>query len=123
MGTLIAIGLYMTLVSYKDIFGRYAEDLEAAPHYAEPDSQTPNLEPCPKTRETLRLSLIAHDPSTYEHSKRVRRWAALLARQASVSDRHLLAAIDAAALLHDVGKLEISVRLLNKPGPLTLTEY
>jgi len=113
----------MTLMSYKGIFSRYAEDLEAAPRDAELDPQTPRLEPSPKTRETLRLAMFAHDPSTYEHSERVQRWAALLARQSSVSDHHLLAAIDAAALLHDVGKLGISVRLLNKPGPLTLSEY
>ena len=35
----------------------------------------------------------------------------------------MLAAIDAAALLHDIGKLGIPDRLLHKPGPLTPDEY
>jgi putative nucleotidyltransferase with HDIG domain len=67
--------------------------------------------------------MAAHDLPTYQHSERVQRWAALLARQTLISDEQLLTAIDAAALLHDVGKLGISVRLLNKPGPLTIAEY
>ena len=35
----------------------------------------------------------------------------------------MLEAIDAAALLHDIGKLGIPDRLLQKPGPLTADEY
>jgi putative nucleotidyltransferase with HDIG domain len=35
----------------------------------------------------------------------------------------MLEAIEVAALLHDIGKLGIPDRLLQKPGPLTATEY
>ena len=53
----------------------------------------------------------------------MRRYATALAGQAGIDDPSLLQAIDAAALLHDVGKLAIPDGLLDKPGPLTSDEY
>ena len=46
-----------------------------------------------------------------------------LASRANIGDERLLRALDAGALLHDVGKLAIPDRLLHKPGPLTPNEY
>jgi diguanylate cyclase (GGDEF)-like protein/putative nucleotidyltransferase with HDIG domain len=40
-----------------------------------------------------------------------------------VTDPHLLRAIEAAALLHDMGKLAVPEYILNKPGPLTPAEF
>jgi HD-GYP domain-containing protein (c-di-GMP phosphodiesterase class II) len=113
----------MTLGFYVDILSRQLEELPPARCAAELDSRAPSPEAHLIGRETLQEAMAAHDLLTYEHSERVQRWAALLARQAAISDDQLLTAIDAAALLHDVGKLGISVRLLNKPGPLTVAEY
>ena len=67
--------------------------------------------------------MTTRDELTHEHSQRVQRFAVALAREAGVRDERLLSAIDAAALLHDIGKLAIPDRLLHKPGPLTAEEY
>jgi putative nucleotidyltransferase with HDIG domain len=67
--------------------------------------------------------MAARDLATWEHADRVRRYALALARQARIVDEPLLHAIEAAALLHDIGKLAIPDSLLYKPGPLTPDEY
>ena len=71
----------------------------------------------------LAKAIAVRDLATWEHADRVRRYATALARQAGIEDEHLLQAIEAAALLHDVGKLAIPDGLLDKPGPLTADEY
>jgi putative nucleotidyltransferase with HDIG domain len=71
----------------------------------------------------LSRAIAIRDLATFEHAERVRRYATALARQAGVVEESLLQAIDAAALLHDVGKLAIPDGLLDKPGPLTADEY
>jgi putative nucleotidyltransferase with HDIG domain len=65
----------------------------------------------------------ARDGFAHEHARRVQRYAVALAREANILDHRMLEAIDAAALLHDIGKLGIPDRLLHKPGPLTAAEY
>jgi putative nucleotidyltransferase with HDIG domain len=67
--------------------------------------------------------MTSRDGFTYLHAQRVQRYAAALAVEACISDRRMLEAINAAALLHDIGKLGIPDRLLQKPGPLTPDEY
>ena len=67
--------------------------------------------------------MAARESSTYEHAKRVRHYAMALAAQAGIADPEILRTIETAALLHDVGKLAIPDRLLDKPGPLTSEEY
>ena len=67
--------------------------------------------------------MTARDGFTHQHAQRVQRYAAALAAAACIDDRRMLEAIDGAALLHDIGKLGIPDRLLQKPGPLTPDEY
>jgi putative nucleotidyltransferase with HDIG domain len=67
--------------------------------------------------------MAARDLGTFEHAKRVRRYAAALAAKVGIVDRDVLRTIQTAALFHDVGKLAISDVLLGKPGPLTPDEY
>jgi putative nucleotidyltransferase with HDIG domain len=67
--------------------------------------------------------MSARDSFTHAHSRRVQRFAVALAGEADIRDRRMLEAIDAAALLHDIGKLGIPDQLLHKPGPLTAHEY
>jgi putative nucleotidyltransferase with HDIG domain len=69
------------------------------------------------------LVMAARDRSLYEHGQRVQRYAVALADEAAITDERVLVAIDAAALLHDIGKLGIPETLLRKPGPLTPEEY
>ncbi|HMF93180.1 MAG TPA: HD-GYP domain-containing protein [Vicinamibacterales bacterium] len=71
----------------------------------------------------LARAIAARDLTTWQHADRVRRYATALAAQAGIDDESLVLAIDAAALLHDVGKLAIPDELLDKPGPLTSDEY
>jgi putative nucleotidyltransferase with HDIG domain len=73
--------------------------------------------------EALARAMAARDGLTHEHARRVQRYALALAGEVSIGDDRTLGAIDAAALLHDIGKLGIPDRLLEKPGPLTPPEY
>jgi len=73
--------------------------------------------------EAFARAMTARDESTHEHAQRVRRFALALAEEAGIDDERMLEAIEAAALLHDIGKLGIPDRLLNKPGPLTPDEF
>jgi putative nucleotidyltransferase with HDIG domain len=73
--------------------------------------------------QALVRTMVARDASTHAHALRVQRYAGALARQSRISDERVLTTINAAALLHDVGKLAISDQLLHKPGPLTPEEY
>lgn len=73
--------------------------------------------------EALARAMAARDALTHDHARRVQRYALALADEISISEDRTMAALDVAALLHDVGKLGIPDRLLNKPGPLTPDEY
>ena len=63
----------------------------------------------------LVLALSVHDKATRGHSERVRVFADLIADELKI-DEDGQARLRWAALLHDVGKLEVPVALLNKPG-------
>jgi putative nucleotidyltransferase with HDIG domain len=73
--------------------------------------------------EALTRAMSTRDRLTHEHSRRVQRLAVAVAHETGINDRRMLEAIDIAALLHDVGKLGIPDRMLDKPGPLTPDEY
>jgi putative nucleotidyltransferase with HDIG domain len=75
------------------------------------------------TVETLAMAIDAKDDVTHSHVRRVQAYAAALARELGVTDEVSLKAIEAAALLHDTGKLGIPERILNKPGGLTPSEF
>ena len=75
------------------------------------------------TVETLAMAIDAKDDVTHSHVRRVQAYAMGLARALSITDITTLKAIEAAALLHDTGKLAVPERILNKPGKLTATEF
>jgi putative nucleotidyltransferase with HDIG domain len=75
------------------------------------------------TIETLAMAIDAKDQITHGHIRRVQGYAVGLARRMGVSDEKLLSAIEAAALLHDMGKLAVPEYILNKPGKLTPAEF
>jgi putative nucleotidyltransferase with HDIG domain len=70
----------------------------------------------------LLASLSIHDRRTRGHCERVRAYNDLLAEELGLSqaDRDRLRW---AALIHDIGKLRVSPRLLNKPAAPTLDEW
>lgn len=75
------------------------------------------------TIETLAMAIDAKDQITHGHIRRVQAYAVGLAKAVGVSDEKLLKAIEAAALLHDMGKLAVPEHILNKPGKLTAAEF
>ena len=66
---------------------------------------------------------MAYDDTTRQHLGRVREYAVNLARALGITDDSMIAGIDEAALFHDIGKLAIPARILNKPGSLTDSEF
>jgi putative nucleotidyltransferase with HDIG domain len=75
------------------------------------------------TVETLATAIDAKDEATHGHIRRVQIAAVALARELGVTDEQTIQAIEAAALLHDAGKIAIPEHILNKPGKLTAAEF
>jgi putative nucleotidyltransferase with HDIG domain len=75
------------------------------------------------TIETLAMAIDAKDDVTHSHVRRVQAYATGLARALGFTDDATLKAIQAAALLHDTGKLAVPEHILNKPGKLTAAEF
>jgi|RhiMetdeSRZDD1v2_1073273.scaffolds.fasta_scaffold94762_1 putative nucleotidyltransferase with HDIG domain len=75
------------------------------------------------TIETLAMAVDAKDQITHGHIRRVQVYAVELAKRVGVQNEQQLRAIEAAALLHDMGKLAIPEHILNKPGKLTVAEF
>jgi len=75
------------------------------------------------TVETLATAIDAKDEVTHGHIRRVQHAAVALAKELGVKDEQTIRAIEAAALLHDTGKIAIPEHILNKPGKLTHAEY
>jgi len=73
--------------------------------------------------QTLRISevdiWIGRDRSLVAHSFRVAIYATLLARDLGIQDDRALKSLAAAAMLHDVGKLRLPARVLNKTKALS----
>ena len=75
------------------------------------------------TVETLATAIDAKDEVTHDHVRRVQQGTLELARVMGVTDAGELRAIEAAALLHDTGKIAVPEHILNKPGKLTAAEF
>jgi len=74
------------------------------------------------TVEALAAAIEAKDPYTRGHSKRVTQFAIVLAERFGVSDAELRT-LQYGATLHDVGKIGIDEKILNKPDKLTAEEF
>jgi putative nucleotidyltransferase with HDIG domain len=74
------------------------------------------------TIETLATAIDAKDQVTHGHIRRVQNFAIAMARKIGIREEAQIRAIEAAALLHDMGKLAVPDYILNKPGPLTSPE-
>jgi HD domain len=66
--------------------------------------------------------LEARDPYTHGHSRRVARHSERVARELGLAPE-LVAKIRAAALVHEIGKINVPRPILNKPGELTDAEF
>jgi HD-GYP domain-containing protein (c-di-GMP phosphodiesterase class II) len=74
------------------------------------------------TVEALAAAIEAKDPYTRGHSKRVTQFGIVLAERFGVSDTELRT-LQYGATLHDIGKIGIDEKILNKPGKLTPEEF
>ncbi|CAN5616489.1 hypothetical protein BH24CHL1_BH24CHL1_20060 [soil metagenome] len=101
-----------------------AENIVESISAMEPDDQI--LEATPARIDLIARAFAqiidAKSPFTYQHSEGVARVAGALAIQLGLSedDRHQEVR---AGLLHDIGKLGVANRILDKPGKLTNEEF
>ncbi len=75
------------------------------------------------TIETLAQAIDARDQVTHDHIRRVQLYAMRLADELHVTDQADRRALEAASLLHDMGKIAVPEHILNKPGKLTRSEF
>ena len=69
------------------------------------------------------MAIDAKDQITHGHIRRVQHYAVGLAGRMGITGAAQLKAIEAASLLHDMGKLAVPEYILNKPGKLTPAEF
>jgi putative nucleotidyltransferase with HDIG domain len=75
-----------------------------------------------RTIETLAVAVEAKDQTTRDHLARVEVYAMEIGRELGLSEIELKA-LEAAALLHDIGKLAVPEYIISKPGKLTPEEF
>lgn len=68
------------------------------------------------------LKVTAHDYYTYTHSVNLSVLGLLFGKHLALNP-HSLNSLGIGMLLHDVGKIEVPLEILNKPGRLTKEEY
>ena len=113
----VALILPLLLLSYTTVRTSLGRAEDADRHVAKVDRLYLS------TIETLATAIDAKDEVTHGHIRRVQMGAVGLARKLGVHDEATIKAIEAAALLHDTGKLAIPEHILNKPGKLTTEEF
>ncbi|MCK5242821.1 response regulator [bacterium] len=74
------------------------------------------------TIRSLVATVEAKDTYTFGHSARVGRYTLMLAKQLALP-AHEIRQLKYLALLHDIGKINISEKILRKRGPLTNDEW
>jgi diguanylate cyclase (GGDEF)-like protein/putative nucleotidyltransferase with HDIG domain len=70
----------------------------------------------------LAEALDIRDTGTGQHSHTVARYAEMMARELGLEEERI-ERVRLAGVLHDIGKIGISDRVLTKPGPLDSTEW
>jgi putative nucleotidyltransferase with HDIG domain len=75
-----------------------------------------------RTVQALVAAVEAKDPYTRWHSTNVAKYAVAIARDMGISPSHL-EEIHIASILHDVGKIGISERIISKPDRLSREEF
>lgn len=67
-------------------------------------------------------ALKHYDEWTYQHSVRVNCYSMKIGASLNLNEK-MMADLNTASLLHDIGKLAIPISILDKPGKLTEGEY
>lgn len=105
--------MYLIYRSYR----LYRHRLEAERRHAE-EMAAVHL----RTIEALALAIDAKDHTTHDHLRRVQVYAEEMAKALGL-DNNERQALQAAALLHDIGKLAVPEHIISKPGRLTPEEF
>lgn len=105
VGVLAAVLVLLPLLVARWAFGQYAAEREAYE----------------RTVRTLVAAVETKDFYTRGHSERVAHGAELIARRISMAENRV-ESLRFAGLLHDMGKLGVPTRLLQKDGPLSADE-
>ena len=100
--------VYLMYRSYRLYLGK----LEAEKLHAEQVSKL-HL----RTIETLALAIEAKDQTTGDHLQRVRIYAMEVGRELGLNEDET-EALQAASVLHDIGKLAVPEHIISKPGSL-----
>jgi diguanylate cyclase (GGDEF)-like protein/putative nucleotidyltransferase with HDIG domain len=106
-------GAYLIYRSYEMYLGRLEKEKR---HVSEEASL--HL----RTIEALSLAIEAKDQSSHGHLRRVQVFAREIAKELGLSQEEIRA-VEAGALLHDIGKLAVPEYILSKPGRLTPEEF
>ncbi len=75
-----------------------------------------------RTIESLAMAIEAKDHDTHDHLLRVRVYVTEIGKALNLTEGEMQA-VKTAALLHDIGKLAVPERIINKPGKLTPDEF
>ncbi len=75
-----------------------------------------------RTIEALAMAIDAKDECTQEHLRRVQVYSVSIARKMNLPEEEIQA-LQAAAILHDIGKLAVPDYIISKPGKLTPEEF
>jgi len=75
-----------------------------------------------RTIEALALAIEAKDHTTHDHLQRVRIYAMEIAKDLGLGEDDT-EALQAASVLHDIGKLAVPEHIISKPGKLTPEEF
>jgi putative nucleotidyltransferase with HDIG domain len=115
--TAIALILPLLLISYLTLRSSFGRLEDSKVHVAQLNRLLLS------TVETLATAIDAKDEVTHDHVRRVQQGTLGLARELGVTDDETLKGLEAAALLHDTGKIAVPEHILNKPGKLTPAEF
>lgn len=105
--------IYLVYHSYRLYLGRLEEETRHVGEMADLHL---------RTIHSLALAIDARDGTTHGHLRRVQVYARELSRELGLSEEERRA-LDAAALLHDIGKLAVPEYIISKPGKLTTEEF
>ena len=75
-----------------------------------------------RTIEALAMAIEAKDECTHEHLRRVQIYSLAVASHMQLDDEQTQA-LQAASILHDIGKLAVPDYIISKPGKLTPEEF
>jgi len=112
----LALAVPVPMVIYY-AFKTYHSKIEDERRHAEQMSEVHR-----STLEALAMAIDAKDQTTHQHIRRVQIYARRMGESMRMGAKELKA-LEAASLLHDIGKLGVPDYILNKPGKLTEHEF